>query len=120
VRPSALILGKDSRKPWSKWDLLIAEAYEIMQRERCGQCGLPRWICHNQEVDHFAVVPDVCFAKREIDSAQEAEKTQRGAKPKLGVTYRPEARTGERKPLSADVDFRERYYRAEYERAQAA
>jgi hypothetical protein len=71
IRPSALILGKDSRKPWDRWDILLAKAYERFNEELCGQCGMPRYICHSSDRRiHFKLSRDECEANRVAESEQ--------------------------------------------------
>ena len=63
IRPSALILGKDSKKAWGKWDFLLAKAYQRFKNEICPQCGLPKYICHNEDNRiQFKVGRDECVA----------------------------------------------------------
>lgn len=49
IRPSALVLGKDSKKGWSRWDTVLAKAYQRFLNELCQQCGMPKYICHNSD-----------------------------------------------------------------------
>jgi hypothetical protein len=118
IRPSALILGKDSRKPWGKWDLLIAEAYQILQSERCGQCGLPIWICHSEDSDiEFDLIDDTCFATRERETVQEADSKSAGYEMPKGTVSHPVPFTRSKKPM--EYEMREEYYvrRAEIRKA---
>jgi len=78
VRPSVLILGKDSRKPWGKWDIVLARAYQRFLNELCGQCGLPKYICHNDDNRiQFRLGNDECestaLAEREQASLTEKD-----------------------------------------------
>lgn len=61
VRPSVLILGKNSKKPWSRWDTLLVKAYQRFNSELCQQCGLPKYVCHtNDNRVQFKLSPDSC------------------------------------------------------------
>jgi len=103
--PSSFILGTDRTK-WNKWDILVAEAYEIVQREKCGQCGLPIWICRSDDEDiQFSIKRDTCHA---IATKERYEKKQKGD-PDPGVSLRPEPKIADGRDLA---DFREPYYRA--------
>lgn len=76
IRPSALILGKDSGKPWTKWDVALAKAYQRFLNELCSQCGLPKYICHsNDNRIQFRSMKDDCasLAVSERKQAQMAE-----------------------------------------------
>lgn len=73
IRPSVLILGKDSKKPWGKWDILLAKAYQRFLNEICQQCGLPKYICHSDDNRiQFKVVEDECASTARSERAQEA------------------------------------------------
>lgn len=84
VRPSSLILGRDSRRRWGKWDIVLAKAYQRYLAELCPQCGLPKYICHTDDNRiQFKVARDQCA------SAAVAEKAQHDASkrthPEFGV-----------------------------------
>jgi hypothetical protein len=120
IRPSALILGKDSRKPWGKWDLLIAEAYQILQTERCSQCGLPVWICHSEDSDiEFDLVEETCFATRERETVHEADSKSAGYEEPKGTVAHPVPFTRSKKPM--EYAMRDEYYvwRAEKREARS-
>lgn len=72
VRPSVLILGKDSRKPWGPWDIVLARAYQRFLNEICGQCGLPKYICHNDDNRiQFRLGRDECASTALVEREQE-------------------------------------------------
>lgn len=72
VRPSALILGKDSKKPWGRTDIVLAKAYQRFLDELCTQCGLPKYICHTDDNRvQFRVVRDECEASKVAEKEQE-------------------------------------------------
>lgn len=71
IRPSSLVLGRDSRKPWNQWDILLAKAYQRFLNELCQQCGGPKYLCHSSDNRiQFSSVLDECA------SAAVAEKKQ--------------------------------------------
>ena len=117
MRPTTIILGKNSNKPWDKWDILLAKAYQIMEAERCGQCGLPRWICYNDDSDIlFDIEEDTCFAKRELDSLADG----RGPdyKAPFGNQERPVPKRYSGGKFDAEV--REAFYLAENKKREAS
>ena len=72
IRPSVLVLGKDSRKPWGRWDIVLAKAYQRFLNELCQQCGLPRYLCHTDDNRvQFKVVRDECASTAASEKAQE-------------------------------------------------
>lgn len=93
IRPSAMVLGKDSRKKWGKWDFLLAKAYQRYLSELCPQCGLPIYICHSTDNRiEFKTTKDVCFATAAVERKQKQNAAARGknADPEPGVRYVPE------------------------------
>ena len=73
IRPSALILGRDSRKGWTATDIVLAKAYQRFLSELCPQCGLPKYICHtDDERIQFKLGRDECAsaAKSEAEQAR--------------------------------------------------
>lgn len=71
IRPTALILGKDSGKPWDEWDTAFAKAYQRFLSEICQQCGAPIYICHNDD-NRIEIKPK----RDECESAKVAEREQ--------------------------------------------
>jgi hypothetical protein len=73
IRPTALILGKDSKKPWTREDILFAKAYQRFLNEICGQCGYPKYICHTDDGRiQFDLHFDECAATAKVEDAQAA------------------------------------------------
>lgn len=72
VRPSVLILGKDSRKPWGRWDIVLVKAYQRFLNELCQQCGLPKYVCHTDDNRvQFKSVRDECASSAVAERTQE-------------------------------------------------
>ena len=64
-----MILHKQPSKPWNKHDFLLLEAYQILEEERCGQCGLPKYICHSEDPEvRFRIEEDQCAAMVDKES----------------------------------------------------
>jgi len=73
IRPSALILGKNSDKPWGRWDYVLAKAYQRFLNELCQQCGLPKYICHTSDNRiQFKTARDECASTAAAERAQES------------------------------------------------
>ena len=84
IRPSVLVLGKDSRKPWGRWDIVLAKAYQRFLNELCQQCGLPRYLCHTDDNRvQFKVVRDECASTAASEKAQ--DKLREDGKKSYGV-----------------------------------
>ena len=68
VRPSAIVYGKPVGDEWDAMDRALIEAYQILDDERCPECGQPTWICRNDDPNiQFEVKKDICYAKRVIE-----------------------------------------------------
>lgn len=112
-----MIMGTQPREDWDEFDFLLIEAYQILEDERCGQCGLPTWICHNDMDDpetHGAIIEialedDTCFVKREIDAENEQNSKNDSYKAPHGTVSRPKVSHALGKPL--DFRVREAYYK---------
>lgn len=110
VRPTALVLGKDSRKPWNKWDVVLAKAYQRYLGEVCPQCGGARYLCHTDDNRvQFKAVHDDCaatvVAEREQEKLSKESKANHGVKV-YGEPYLTEDAVAEGLELS---DFRRPY-----------
>lgn len=98
-----MILGKDNRKKWSALDVLIMQAYQVLQDERCQHCGYPVWICHNPDARLIARKKvDKCWIDEEVDTWREAMKDDDDVK-----YVRPEIYARDKTPLHK---FRRSYH----------
>ena len=60
-----ILLEGGKKATYTKWDYLIAEAYQIMQDERCSQCGYPRSVCQSESDDvRFRIELEECAATK--------------------------------------------------------
>lgn len=112
-----MVLGRDSRKKWGKWDFLLAKAYQRFLDEQCPQCGMPIYICHSEDSRiEFKVTKDVCFATADVESAQKRASKERGDRgPEPGSRFIPEPRILPLDEGDDDLelsDFRLPYYQA--------
>lgn len=71
--------------PWTKFDFLLLEAYQMLQDETCSMCGNPIWVCRNEYANNvgFKIKSAKCFAKAELDKHQERQ-SKKKTKPKHG------------------------------------
>ena len=122
-RPSVMILGKDSKgKRWTQDDISLARAYERYLAELCPQCGLPKYICHNEEnAIQFRAVTDQCLSRATADKAQADEEERVSKNPTLkryGTRYVGEPfLTDEAEEAGREFsDFRRPFLRAEAEK----
>jgi hypothetical protein len=113
-----MILHTQPTKPWNEYDFLLIEAYQILQDERCSQCGLPEYICHNESnLIQVQVNEDSCAVM--AAKAKKERQMSRGKKdytPPDGVILRPEPYTADGSDLAS---FRGDYYRDLAEKRKA-
>jgi hypothetical protein len=91
------------------------EAYQLIEDERCGSCGLPLWMCRNEsETIQFRTVEIVCNATRARELAE--EKFDEKNKKPHGTFVRAEPFSTNGSPLSL---LRRSYYEGEQRRREA-
>jgi hypothetical protein len=86
IRPSAMLFHEQPDLPWTKFDFLLLEAYQMLQDETCSMCGNPIWICRNSFATNvgFKIKSSRCFAKMELDKHQEREEKKNKKNKKYG------------------------------------
>lgn len=96
-------------------DILLATAYEILEGERCSQCGLYVWICHSEDPGmQFEVLEDSCEATRAVANRSKQTGTAKKLEEKPWIKLRPN-------PVMADqerdfTDLRTPYFEEESRR----
>jgi hypothetical protein len=122
IKPSALILGKDSRKRWGREDIVLAKAYQRFLGELCQQCGLPKYICHSDD-ERIQFKPSV----DECNSSARAEREQADLAKQEGYKGYGRKVFGEPYLVKAAVDagmefsdFRRPYLKAEADKRALA
>ena len=110
-----MVYGTSAIGDWDKKDRNLLEAYQILDDERCSECGNPVWICRNPDSNvQFTVKSDVCYGKRAFEekntdwSQFKNAKEKSKARSKLGVIEYPQAFTLDEGPLPT----RREYYEA--------
>ena len=84
-----MLFQEQPDKKWRKHDFLLIEALQIMEQERCGQCGLPRWMCHDETGKvQFRIEEDLCIVKRDIEIKNEQDQESGGKN--HGISLQPE------------------------------
>ena len=98
-----MILGEDNRTAWSKLDVLIMQAYQILEDERCPQCGMYQWLCRIDDDPNLQIriSRDKCIAREEIEDANKSKKSD-----EYEGMIRPEFYTRDGRPLG---DYRKIY-----------
>jgi len=87
MRPSVLVLGKDSNDGWGEWDTLLAKAYQRFLEELCQQCGNPKYLCHTDDNRvEFVLRTDDCAATA-VAEKEQANRAEKQRKNPNSVTY---------------------------------
>jgi hypothetical protein len=106
IRPVAMLFREQPSAPWTDFDFLLVEAFQILEDETCNQCGNPIWICRNEDASNvgFKVKKSVCFATAELERWQ-AQQEKAGAKQKPGETPYAMAYTYDGSPMPTREEF---------------
>lgn len=79
-----MLFREQPTDPWTDFDFMLLEAYQILQDETCSQCGNPIWICRNENASNvgFKIKKSICFAKAEMDRwTEQQERNDKKLKP---------------------------------------
>lgn len=110
ARPTTFLRKAQPFGEWDDLDFSLAEAWRIMQDERCQQCGLPRYVCHSENPDiQFEIDVEQCQAVAEVAMYEKSEKESHsdGWEPPAGTKTRPTPST----MSGADpASYRNEYY----------
>ena len=81
-----MLFHEQPTDPWTKFDFLLLEAYQILKDETCQMCGNPIWICRNEFADNvgFKIKTSKCFAKAELEKYMEKEEKKKSKAKKYG------------------------------------
>lgn len=65
--------------PWTEFDFMLVESFQMLEDETCSECGNPIWICRNESATNvgFKIKTTKCFAKAELDKWREAEEKKK-------------------------------------------
>lgn len=110
IRPVAMLFHEQPSDPWTRFDFMLLEAYQMLQDETCNECGNPIWVCRNESATNvgFKVKVAKCFAKAELDKWNEKEEKKKSSKKSYGEYPYVIAYTYDEEPLPS----RESYYRS--------
>lgn len=109
-----MVDGAPSTGGWDKRDRNLLEAYQLLEDERCSECGNPVWICRSENPDiTFRIEKSVCHAKRYYEeittdmSSYKTAKERSEAKRKFGLIQYPVAQMPDDGPLPTRREFYE-------------
>lgn len=76
---------------WTPLDFQLLEAYQIIQDEKCPQCGNPIWLCRSNDNNiEWVTREDICYASR----AKEEKAANRDKKPREKIDAKTRAKWG--------------------------
>ena len=87
IRPCAVIYREQPDTDWTTLDFQLLEAYQIIEDEKCPQCGNPVWLCRSTADNiEWASKTSVCQATKAKEAKTAArDKTHKvDAKTKAG------------------------------------
>jgi len=64
-----MVFHEQPSDPWKRGDFKLLEAYEIKQKETCGHCGNPIWLCHSEGGEtevYWEVQTSTCYADKTL------------------------------------------------------
>jgi hypothetical protein len=107
VRPCAMFFHEQPSDPWTKFDFMLLEAYQILKDETCGDCGNPIWICRNEFASNvgFKVKTTTCFAKAELEKHHERLSKSELSKKSYGETDYTVAYTYDDSPMPSRLSY---------------
>jgi len=80
VRPNRKDHGQ-----WSGLDKKLAIAHKIMEKETCGLCGNPIWICRNEDNNiDFSIRVGTCHSKSKMEKSEASRSKRKNGKLKEG------------------------------------
>jgi len=76
-----MVLHAQPTDPWTRGDFKLLEAYEILKKETCGNCGQPVWLCrHDDENLQWDVRFSTCSSEKATEAWVKANR-KKGLKP---------------------------------------
>lgn len=79
----------------------------LVEKERCGQCGEPRWVCQSDDPDiDFEIIVEECHATQARDRAEKSRNKGKKEAP-AGIALGTEPYTYSRTPID---NLREAFY----------
>lgn len=107
-----MVDGAASDEAWDKRDRALLEAYQLLEDERCSECGHPIWICRSENENlAFPIEKSVCHAKRSFEEVTtdmsnfKNAKERNEAKRKFGLIQYPVAAMLDDSPLPTRREF---------------
>lgn len=75
VRPLTFLLEEaQPTDPWTVYDKKLLLAWTILNKETCGECGQPLWVCRSNDNNlGFSVKKGLCYSKREMHKWKESQ-----------------------------------------------
>lgn len=107
VRPSSMLLAAaQPTEPWTIEDKKLAIAFTLLDRQRCGNCKQPLWICRSQNTNlDFSVKKSTCYVTKALEERKAQDSKKKGAQLKPGQSYYVEPTMRGGKPLPSRQEW---------------
>lgn len=115
-----MVLHAQPTDPWTRGDFKLLEAYEILQRETCANCGNPTWLCRHDDDDlQWEIRTSVCRSELAVTKWMNLnrKKGKKDGENVYAVPYMLRYEEGKMEPIQ-DFDklsTREDFYKAKAE-----
>ncbi len=102
-----MLFHEQPSDPWTSFDFMLIEAFQILQDETCSDCGNPIWVCRNENAANvgFKIKTSVCYAKAELDKWHEREEKKKSKKKSYGESPYIVAYTYDDGPLPSRASY---------------
>jgi len=113
IKPTAILFQEQPSEPWTKFDFLLLEAYQMLQDETCAQCGNPIWICRNEFATNigFKIKEIKCFARAELERHNELQEKKNSKKKTYGTQEVPLPYTYDNGEFPSRASYLENLYK---------
>lgn len=81
-----MLFHEQPTDPWTDFDFMLLEAFQMLEDETCQECGNPVWVCRNEDAANvgFKIKTSTCFAKAELERWQEREEKNKTKRKRFG------------------------------------
>lgn len=101
IRPSSMLLAAaQPHEDWTIEDKKLAIAFTLLERQRCGKCHQPLWICRSTNTNlDFSVKKGTCYVDKALEDRKRKDSKTKGGGLKDGQFYYVEPTMRGDKPL---------------------
>lgn len=91
LAPTAVLLRKEKKqRHWEPYDYTLAQAVEILDRERCKKCGVEGWYAYSENSEiAFKIEEHTCYSCAHLEEHEDKQSNSKAKK--FGVTEQVKA-----------------------------